>query len=364
MSISDLAAGEAPIDFHGRIVRAEVIRAEVRLRRPLRGPGGLVPARKVRVLRLGDDDGNEGLGEASRVTWLSPQRCAGAEPLQGIAERIAAERPNAQKLAARSFANDSAACCAVMTALLDLEARRRGRSVAQVLAGDDCAAPATAIAVSALVGESDPEAAADEASQLAARGFTSFKIKIAAHTPDDDARRIAAVRAVVGPGASIRLDANRAWTVEDGVRALGRFAGLDADFVEEPLQDAARVAELGDRRRIALDESIATIVDLERAIERGGFRVLVLKLERVGGPLAAIAMADVAARAGLDVVFTDSIESAVGRAAALHTAAAAAARCGKAAHAVGLGGLFLLDDGNHPCAMADIRGPGLGVCIG
>jgi muconate cycloisomerase len=114
--------------------------------------------------------------------------------------------------------------------------------------------------------------------------------------------------------------------------------------------------------RVALDESVRNRADLGRAITRGGFQVLVLKLERAGGPLAALAMAEVAAAAGIEVVFTDSIESPVGRAATAHVAAAAQRHTGFEPRPLGLGGLLLLDDApKSPRPAFVVDGPGLGI---
>ncbi|HXC50121.1 MAG TPA: mandelate racemase/muconate lactonizing enzyme family protein [Candidatus Limnocylindrales bacterium] len=357
------ATAETPMRFRGRIVDAEVLRSEVPLRKPLQGRDRVVRARSVRVLRLRSDDGTCGLGEASAVTWLSAERTDRTDSqLDTLVRSICTGKPLAEDLAASSFvqASASAVRSSLATALVDIEARRSGLSVARLLGAcaDRCRLP-----VSALLAAAAPVAMASEASRLAARGFDCFKIKIGADDLELDVRRVSAVRAAIGPLASIRLDANGAWGVGEAAHALDRLAGSRPELVEEPLRDAACVAELERSSLVALDESIVKIRDLERAIGRGGFRVLVLKLERVGGPLAAIAMAAVAERAGIDVVVTDSIEGPVGRAAALHVAAAVADRSGKAASAIGLGGLFFLDDGDAATAAADVRGPGLGVDV-
>jgi len=355
------ATSESLVKFHGRIVDAEILRSEVPLRKPLRGRDAVVRARSVRVLRLRSDDGNHGLGEASAVTWLSPASNDRVDSqLETLVRTIRMEKPLAEDLAGSSFVRASAAAvrCALTTALVDVEARRSGLSVARLLGASK---DPHAVPVSALLGAAAPVAMASEASRLAGRGFDCFKIKIGSDALELDLRRVVAVRAAIGAQASIRLDANGAWGVEEAVPALERLAATRPEFVEEPLRDAGCVAELEQSTLVALDESVATIRDLERAIARGGFRALVLKLERVGGPLAAMAMAELAARAGIDVVVTDSIEGPVGRAAALHVAAAAAERSGKAVAAVGLGGLFFLDDGAAAPASVDVHGPGLGV---
>jgi o-succinylbenzoate synthase len=352
------------------ITDASVETREIALLRPLRGPRGPVTVRTVRLLRLVGSDGTGGIGEASRVDWLTASPSQEDDTLLAtLVERIRSDKPQASTLLRWSMdaSRPAAVRSALQTALLDLEARRRDISVAALLGATP---PGQALKLSALLGDDQASAMAREAAQLSALGITSFKMKVG--RTDADVERVAAVRSAVGPAARLRLDANGAWDFEEATRAMDALAFCGAEFVEEPLREASRTPGLAAALPIALDESVRDAADLERALARGGFRVLVLKLERVGGPLPALAMADTAMRAGLEVVFTDSIESAVGRAATLHVAAAAAARGGVKPSAVGLGGLFLLDDGATSAEPAgasagcELRacGPGLGDAAG
>jgi L-alanine-DL-glutamate epimerase-like enolase superfamily enzyme len=167
------------------------------------------------------------------------------------------------------------------------------------------------------------------------------KLKVGAYPPQRDAARLRLVRDVVGPEVAIRLDANRAWEPRDAGTALEQMAGCSPQLVEEPLRDAepealARLRGCG--VPIALDESIATLHELERHLRAGAIDFAIVKLGRVGGPLRARALAGAAAARGLATIVTDSIETAVGQAAALHVAAGLAGP----AHAVGLGGAAML----------------------
>jgi o-succinylbenzoate synthase len=217
--------------------------------------------------------------------------------------------------------------------------------------------------LSALVGDDEPATMAREAARFARRGIACFKVKVGRRDLADDIARVVAVRKAIGSEAGLRLDANGAWNLDDARRALDALAPAKAAFIEEPLGDATEIPLLACATPLALDESVRNADDLERALARGGFRVLVLKLERVGGPLAALKLAERAALAGLDVVFTDSIESAVGRAATAHVAAAAYEHRSSRPLAIGLGGLFLLDDGGNPEGEIAVFGPGLGMDI-
>lgn len=346
------------------VVDAAIEEQHIALRRPLRGARGTVATRTIRLLRLTARDGTRSVGEASRVDWLATSPSHEDDSLLAVlVERIRSDQPPASTLLRWSMdaSRPSAVRSALQTALLDLEARRRGVSVAALLGA---ASHGDVLPLSALLGDDEAAAMAREASRLFALGIASFKLKVGRADIAADLERVAAVRRAVGPAARLRLDANGAWDLDAAAQALAALESCGAEFVEEPLAEASRIAQLATALPVALDESVRNAAGLDRALVRGGFGVLVLKLERVGGPLPALAMADTARRAGLEVIFTDSIESAVGRAATLHVAAAEAARAGGKPSAVGLGGHFLLGDGDAPCGELRIEGPGLGVSGG
>lgn len=386
----------APTSGDLRVLRARIQRRSLALRTPLRTPGGFLHHREVRLLTIEREDGFFGFGEASVVDWLGgPTPKNGDDRLDLLARRIASDRPRASTLLAESFDQrlPGAVRSALQTSLLDAEARARGLPLSQLL-GAGAGAP---LPVSALLASRDPDELAEEATKLAARGFRCFKVKVGFEA-DEDLRRLRSLRRAVGDGADLRLDANGAWDFPEAITRLRELRGFAPDFLEEPLRDQPdRLALSRDLRaltRVALDETIRSGSDLAAAIEARAADVLVLKLERVGGPLPALALARRAFEAGLRVVFTDSIESVVGRAATGHTATAAYSAAGTDAEhptppaagahstpgatptehrpeanqadgapgeALGLGGLFLLDE------QADVgpwwrgEGPGLGV---
>ena len=110
-------------------------------------------------------------------------------------------------------------------------------------------------------------------------------------------------------------------------RALAGLRPIAVAYVEEPLRVAdprsARRARARDRRCRSRSTSRSS-----RSRPRGGLiaaeaRVhVVLKAARVGGPTRLLALARRAHAAGLPVIVTDAIESAVGTGVAVHVAAA------------------------------------------
>jgi o-succinylbenzoate synthase len=346
-----------------RIVRATVEEIRLALRRPLMTSRGAVAMRRGLLLRLTSDAGVEGVGEASPAEWIGETSVAQVtDDLRRIVA-LAGERPDAARLHALVLSTGAAysiaAVCAVDTALLDLEATRRGMAVCALLGGD----PTVTIPVRALLAGDTVESLRDDAADAVAHGFRVLKIKVGAAPLVDDVARVDAVRRLVGSGIALHLDANRAWTFAQARAAFAALAPLGIALLEEPLRELVPddLAALAASAPIplALDESIADAAALIRATSAGGVSALVVKAVRVGGPTRALALARVAAQCGLGVIVTDSIESAVGMGAALHVAAVLATP----GLAVGLGGARLLADIDRALTAPLLRaaGPGLAV---
>jgi o-succinylbenzoate synthase len=331
--------------------RAEFAAFSLALRVPLATARGEVTCRHGFLLRLRDDRGLAGLGEANPATWVNGESLEDTErSLRQLVRGV--DRDAAVTPAARS---------ALDTALLDLEGRRAGMAACRLLGGSPLPVP-----LAALLGERTERGLAREIAQALAEGFRCFKVKVG----DDLARdvaRVSLVRREVGADTAIRLDANRAWSFDQARRALDALAAFSPEHVEEPLGsgEPAALARLRAETRvpIAADESLGGRRDLERFAAAHAVDVVVLKLARLGGPRPALALARSAIALGLRVVLTDSIDSAVGRAAAVHLASALP----PPAAPVGLAGSRLLGadvaGDAEGGATLEPAGPGLGVSV-
>ena len=88
-------------------------------------------------------------------------------------------------------------------------------------------------------------------------GFRCVKVKVGI---GDDAGRLAAVRAAVGPDVLIRVDANGAWeTPEEALANLRALAPVGLELCEEPIHgvEALRAVARESPVRIAMDETHA-----------------------------------------------------------------------------------------------------------
>ncbi len=84
-----------------------------------------------------------------------------------------------------------------------------------------------------------------------AAGFEVFYLKVGLDD-DEDLAMVSAVRAELGAGPRLRLDANGSWSLPQASRNLRALEEHDIDFVEQPVRDhpIGQLAELRARTRI------------------------------------------------------------------------------------------------------------------
>jgi L-Ala-D/L-Glu epimerase len=329
--------------------------------------------RRGLLVEVFDTDGYRGWGDSAPLPgWSSTSLASEVAALRGWDGRVMDALPGWARTALHG-------------ALLDLAARRARVSLASLLrgqarvggpvAGSEQASvpvpsvPVPSVPVNAFVAaETAGDVSAAVTSALAA-GHRAVKLKVAGRPWSADLERIRAL-AAAADGVEVRLDANGAWSEDEARAALAALAALsdaepsfDLAFVEQPVAGLAGLARLRGQVpvRVAADEAVTSPADLERAIAMGAADVIVLKPTSLGGPASTVGLARRAAEAGLDVVVTSFLESAVGLTHALHVAAAVAPL-----RAAGLAtaGLFAADVATPPPlrrGRMPVPEPGLGV---
>lgn len=296
-------------------------RRALRLRRPLETSFGAVRERELLEVTLTGGDRIAGHGEAAP---LEPYDGVSLARVQQALERYrplledAEDGSGAQIVdACRQVDDLPEAFAAIDMALWDRAGRRAGRPVAALIVDE----PASAVAVNATISTLDRAHAAEEAAQAVKQGFRCLKLKVGA---GDDAGRVAAVRAAAGAQATLRLDANGAWTVEQAVRAIDALSPAGLELVEEPVHGLAAVREV--RRRVATRVSIDETAAEHGALTAGVADAVCLKVSRCGGISGLLAAAALVRASGAEAYVASTLDGPFGVAAALHAAAALAAR--------------------------------------
>jgi o-succinylbenzoate synthase len=342
-----------------KIASVEVIPYALPFRRPYVTARGRLDRREMVLLRLRSDDGLVGLGEA---VPLSLRGGAGVVQVVEELEQLG-ERDSLDEATLRGDALDlsAPARCAALTALLDLRGRRA--------AAEASAAPAEAqpVECNATLVAGEPAAVAAEAARWAEDGFETFKLKLGV---GDDFGQVYAVREAVGPRARIRIDANAAWDVETAKRMLKALEPLEVELAEQPVATLEEAAEVAASTSIPIagDESVESRADAERALDMGACALTGVKLSKVGGPEAAIEIAEV-----LPAYISSALDGPVGIAAAAQVAQTLAAGAGDdtsagLAHGLATQRLFSSTIASIECELRDgmlhpPAGPGLGVEI-
>ena len=283
-----------------QLASVEVIPYALPFKEPYVTARGVLERREMVLLRVRDEDGVVGLGEAV------PLSLRGGVGLAEVVRELEefGERQEAEGLSAP-------ARCALATARMDLLARRTGNESG----ARDEAVPCNATLVAGA-----PEAVAADAMRWAADGFSTFKLKLGAESQargSADIEQVREVREAVGPSARIRVDVNAAWDLETAKRRLGELELYEIELAEQPVGTLEELAELAASTSIPLaaDESVASLAEAERAAALGACAYTGIKLSKVGGPEAALAIADV-----LPAFITSALDGPVGIAAAAQVA--------------------------------------------
>jgi len=335
-------------------MRVTIEQRTLRLVTPLQTAYGPVAERELFELTIEGDDGIAGRGEAAALEpydGVAPAQVRAA--LEAYRAVLEAGGDGSALLDACRAADDlPQALAAVDLALWDRAARRAGRPVAELLADD----PLPAVPVNATIGAEDRAGAAAQAAAARDAGFRCVKLKVGS---GDDAGRVAAVRAALGPHVDLRLDANGAWTPDEAVRMIAALAPAGLELVEEPVHGLVELRAVRDRVavRIAMDETAA----VAGALASGATDAVCLKLSRCGGISGLLACAALVRATGAEPYVASTLDGPLGIAAAVHAAAAlrldtpcGLATLGLFAGEVGPAALRAIDG-----AIAVPRGPGL-----
>jgi len=157
-------------------------------------------------------------------------------------------------------------------------------------------------------------------------GFRTFKIKVGRDVAAD-AARVAAIQRAAAGRATLRIDANRAYTRAQALDFAARLAPDGIELFEQPCDAADWAANAAVAAAspvpLMLDEPIGTLADIERAGGIDGVGFCKLKLKRFGG-LGALEQGLQAVRAhGMAPVLGDGLGSEI----ACWMEACVAARC-------------------------------------
>lgn len=270
------------------------------LRTPLRTAHGPWTEREGVMLRLEDEAGRVGYGEAAPIPWFGTETPAEAEEVcRALGDKVTEDALQAvpERFGCVRFA---LACAKAGGGDPALQQNRRLPVTALLPAGRG-------------VLETLP-------ARLEA-GFLAFKWKVGVGDAADELALLDDVLAQLPAYAKLRLDANGAWDRRTAAKWLARCAERPVEFVEQPLAPKDEDGLLGLAGdfpvTLALDESVVRLAEARRWQSLGWPGVFVIK-PALAGPLDALGAWVAETKA--DIVLSSAIETALGRAAILRFA--------------------------------------------
>lgn len=274
------------------------------------------PSRRLVWVRIRDEDGVEGWGEASpqpfygetadTVTAVLPrladalQAASGGDPfaLEAVDEALH-----------HALAHHGSARVAISCALHDLVGKKLGVPVWKLWGLDPAAAPKSSFTI----GIDELEVMRRKVREAA--GYPILKIKVG--TPRD--REILSMIREEAPEKTIRVDANTGWTAKQTIAAMPMLQEFGVEFVEQPLpaHDLAGLKLVRENSPLPIiaDESVETAADVAKLA--GVVDGVNIKLSKCGSLREAIRIAHAARAHGMSVMIGCMIESTLGIAAAV-----------------------------------------------
>jgi L-alanine-DL-glutamate epimerase-like enolase superfamily enzyme len=269
--------------------------------------GGYSHHRNV-IVRLTDDDGLEGYGEAA------PNRYYGESVPTVIAAlgqfKPVLERADPLSLEAveshlnRVLRGNASAKSAVSSALHDLVGKRLGLPVYRLWGLDAATVPQSSFTI-AIAENHELETRVAEA-----RDYPILKIKLGT---DRDEEIVRIVRNA-GPEKRLRVDANAAWTAKHAVRMCDFLADQGVEMVEQPVAandiEGLRFVRKRSRLPVFADESCLVATDVAKLA--GAVDGINIKLAKSGSLREAMRMVHAARALDMQVMAGCMIESSLG----------------------------------------------------
>ncbi len=278
------------------------------------------------LIRVKFSDGSEGIGEGTTIGGLS----YGPESPEGIQSAIETyiapallgrngdDVNGAIQLIDKLVKGNRIAKTAVEIALWDGLGKRLGVSVSQLFGG--AVHEKLPVAWTLASGNSETDIA-EAQEMIETRRHNIFKLKIGKRSVREDVAHVASIKEAVGAAASVRVDINTAWSLQEARWGLRGLQEAGCELVEQPVPARYRraMAELTEGYEIAVmaDEALNGPEDALETASMRGADVFAVKIGQSGGLKRASEVIAIGQAAGLGLYGGTMLETGLSTAAAL-----------------------------------------------
>jgi muconate cycloisomerase len=224
------------------------------------------------LVRIGTDQGIEGVGEATVMPIWSGETVWGAKALidrllgPAVLGCDPTDEAEIDRRLDRACLLNPFAKSAVEMACWDIHGKAAGKPVYELLGGP---ARPRRFKCRFSMGAYDLDRARRVAAERVEAGFTTIKVKVGLDRAGDLAR-VRAVREVIGEGRELTIDANGGWDAESAIASLSEMEpyGVSLDEQPVPAADLAGMARVRreTRVRVMADESCFTLLDARQLV--------------------------------------------------------------------------------------------------
>lgn len=278
------------------------------------------------LVHIQTNDGYEGWGEATTIGGLSYAEESPHSIKTNIdtyfTPLLIKERPTstaqAMHLLNKNINGNRFAKCAIETALLDIEGKRLGVPISELLGGR--VRDQLEVAWTLASGNTDTDII--EAKQVIdAKRHRIFKLKIGSRSIAKDVEHVIAIKQAL-PDYRITVDLNQAWTELDAMKGIKLLQDGGVDLIEQPIsmRNPAGLKRLKQHFDVAImaDEIVQDPQNAFYLAAGHCADVFAVKINQAGGLKNACLIGQMAHLAGIELYGGTMLEGPIGTAASAH----------------------------------------------
>jgi O-succinylbenzoate synthase len=300
-----------------KLIQFTIYKYHIILSQPIQISNKKLTYREGYILTLTDEKNNTGFGEIAPLPGLHQESLGDClEQLTTLKtlylnRLITADSDSTNSISMDWLEQESWApsvLFGVEAAILNLIARRRNLSLCKLLSDN----LQTNIYLNALL-YGDRENIIKRTKEALTANYRSLKLKVGRKSLEEDINLVNEVGKIIDGKATLRLDANRGWDLEQASCFAQRVSGINIEYIEEPLKETDKIPQFFKLTNIplALDETLSYISPEIYKIPKG-VKVFIIKPSLIGNIDKIKQYFSLAARNSVDVVISDTFHTGIG----------------------------------------------------